>query len=357
MKFFIFAALCFTCLSPLAAKPEINMRLQYPQQTKDVILTGVEGGEIVFRPLGRDIGGRAYLEMDELIRQRGTLNFLFPQAFYDAIEELERGQALKALPVIRQHAQPFVEYMELSHLPGNMLPTVLSYLDALSAAAQWSEAADVASQIPLQLAPPAVLDRIGDLCFALAQAEQTRALDRVHQHLVAARSLSQRHLVVTLAIANGWRERSDYLRAFDLFRKVQVSEGPLQTRARLWVAYCSFYLGHELVPKVFLENLPAMDVTTPGYSLRELIKARLSLRDGDYAAAMRFAALGKTYSTTTDAWYPELLYTVATVYAKIDMKQAAIAAHRELSISFPNSPWAEQSRSDLQVLTPEVSTL
>lgn len=353
----VWLALTLVASSALAAKPEVNMRLQYPQQTKDVILTGVEGDEIVFRPLGRDSGGRAYLEMDELILQRGTLNFLFPKEFYDAIEDLERGQALQALPVIREYAQPFVEYMELSHLPGNLLPTVLSYLDVLSATKAWSEAADVATRIPLQLAPPSVWEHIGQLTLALADADQTVALDRVHQHILASRQLTDSRLVVILNMANGWRDRADYVRAFELYRKVQAYEGPHQTRARLWVAYCSFYLGHDLVPAVFLENLPEMDVTTPGYSLRELIKARLRIREEDYAAAMRSAAQGKTYSNTTDPWYPELLYTVATVYAQLHMKEAAIAAHRELSISFPDSPWAIKSLSDLKDLTPEVSVL
>ncbi|WPJ98034.1 hypothetical protein SH580_10005 [Coraliomargarita algicola] len=349
----------FACFMPsfLAAKPEIQMRLQYPQQMKDVILTGIDGDEIVFRPLGRDDGGRAYLKFDELVRKRGTLNFLFPQAFYDAIEALEAGHSLQALPVIRESAKPFIEYLELSHLPGNMLPTVLSYLDALIAAGQWREASEVATQMPLQLAPPRVLERVGKLALALSDAGQASALDRVHQYILSARQLSEAHLAVALDLANAWRERGDYMRAFNLYRKVQVADNLYQTRARLWVAYCSFYLGHDLVPSVFLENLPEMDVTTPGYSLRELIKARLSLRDEDLSAAMRSAAEGKTYASSTDPWYPELLYTVATVYARIDMKQAAIAAYRELTISFPESPWAATSRKDLEVLTTEVPEL
>ncbi len=352
-------AFCFLVLGLLmaTARPEISMRLQYPQQAKDVILTGVEGDEIVFRPIGRDTGGRAYLEVDELIRQRGVLNFLFPKEFYDAIDDLEQGQVLQALAVIRKYAQPFVEYMDLSHLPGNMLPTVLSYLDALTEAAQWSEAVDLATRIPLRFAPASVLNRIGELSLSLADAGQMVALDRVHQHIMSSRNLSDDRLKVILDMANRWRERADYLRAFDLYRKVQVSEGPHQARARLWVAYCSFYLGHDLVPTVFLDNLPDMDVNTPGYSLRELIKARLSIRDGDYGAAMYSAAEGKTYANSTDPWYPELLYTVALIYAEVGMKEAAVAAHRELSISFPDSSWAEKSIEALKLLTIEVSAL
>lgn len=341
----------------LAAMPEIKMRLQYPQQLKDVILTGVDGQQIVFRPVGTDRGGRAYLKFDELLRQRGSLNFIFPQAYYDAIEQLEGGQALQALPVIREHAKPFVDYMQLSGLPGNLLPTVLSYLDALTAAAQWREATDLAIQIPLQLAPSRMLERIGQLALALDDVGQSSELERVHRHILSARPLSESQLGMVLELANAWRARADYVRAFNLYRKVQTTENVHQTRARLWVAYCSFYLGHDLVPTVFLENLPEMDVSADGYSLRELIRARLSLREENFSAAMRYAAAGKTYANATDPWYPELLYTLATVYARIDMPQAAIAALRELSISFPASPWAAASLQDLEDLTQSVSEL
>jgi hypothetical protein len=148
-------------------------------------------------------------------------------------------------------------------------------------------------------------------------------------------------------LADQWREAGVYSNAYELYRKVQRREGPLQTRAQLWVGYCSFYLGQELVPETFLSELPEMEVTTPGYSLRELIKARLRLRDKEYDAAMRSAAEGKTYSSPADSWYPELLFVLANLYAEFEMEDASEAAHRELSILFPSSPWAKES---LQVL-------
>lgn len=351
----LFGVLLTGCV--LGAKPEINMRLQYPQQNRDVILTDVADGEIVFRPMGRDTGGRAYLEMDELVAQRGVLNFLFPQAFYDAIEELEGGNALKALPVIRTHAQPFTEYMELSLLPGNLVPTVVSYMDALIESEKWSEASEMAESLPVELAPDVIIERLGRLCLALDESGADKELEVVHAHILASRGLSDEQLAPLLATANEWRERANFVKAFDLYRKVQAYEGPYQTRARLWVAYSGFYLGQDLAPEVFLENLPEMDVSTPGYSLRELIKARLRLRESDYAEAMRSAAQGKTYANSTDKWYPELLHTIALVYKHMDMKEASIAAHRELTISFPSSHWAEESKKALQELTSDVSVL
>jgi TolA-binding protein len=72
---------------------------------------------------------------------------------------------------------------------------------------------------------------------------------------------------------------------------------------------------------------------------------------------MRSAAEGKTYAVATDPWYPELLYTVAVLYGEMGMHEAAIAAHREVSILFSETPWATQSLKALEITTPEVSTL
>jgi hypothetical protein len=154
-----------------------------------------------------------------------------------------------------------------------------------------------------------------------------------------------------MRLADDWRDRGEFLRAFQLYRNIQAGEGPSQTIAQLWVAYCSFYLGHDLIPKVFLDVLPEMDTRDVGYSLRELIRARLAIRDGDLAGAMRHAAAGKTYANAIDPWYPELLYTVAHLYEARGMKDAARAAHREVAEIFTESPWAAESRQALESLT------
>ncbi len=336
---------------------ELNVRLQYPMQANDVILTGVENNEMVMRPKGRDSGGRAYLNIDELLVQRATLLFLFPQAYYTAVEQMEQGKPTAALPAIQKAAQPLLDYMPLAVLPGNLTPTVLSYLDVLRATQRWDEAVQVATRIPLNVAPASTLRYVGDLTLDLHEANQTKALDRLHAHIVQTRGMSEERLSLAMNLADQWRERGEYLRAFELYQKVQITEGPQQTLARLWVAYCSFYLGHEVVPEVFLEVLPDMDVNTDGYSLRELIKARLRIREESFDAAMRSAAEGKTYSNAVDPWYPELLYTVALLYEQRGMQEAALAAYREVSILFSDSPWAAESIKALENLTPDVSAL
>lgn len=336
---------------------ELPVRLQYPMQVNDVILTGMEGDSLVFRPKGRDRGGRAYLNIADLLEQRVVLNFMFPQSYYDAIAALDAGQAHQALPVLKNEVAPFLDYMSLSVLPGNMLPTVLSYLDALRAAEEWTAATDVATRIPVTIAPSLALEQLRQLSMELYIAEEKTALERMQRHLLNARNLTQDRLEVYLHMADDWREAGEYVSAYDLYRKIQIQDGPLQVHARLWVAYCSFYLGHDLVPQVFLDELPEMDVHSPGFCLRELIKARLAIREGEYAQAMRYAAEGKSYANATDPWYPELLYTVAFLYDEIGLDEAAQIAYREVSILFSETPWAAKSLEALKTTTPEISAL
>ena len=175
---------------------ELPVRIQYPTQVNDVILTGIDGDSVVFRPKGRDRGGRAYLKLDDLLQQGVVLNFLFQQSYYDAVAALDAGQTREALPVLKREVAPFLDYMSLSEIPGNMLPTVLSYLEVLRAAKQWTAATDVATRIPVAIAPALTLDQLRSLSLELLTADEIPALSRLQRHLLSARHLSQDHLEV-----------------------------------------------------------------------------------------------------------------------------------------------------------------
>lgn len=319
---------------------ELNLRLQYPMQVNEVVLTGLEGNELAFRPAGRDKGGRAYLAVDDLKRQRAVLNFLFPQEFYDAIENSEAAQPAVALAVLRKYGEPLLEYSALASLPGNMLPSIEAYVAALRSNGRYDEAVRASMRLPLARVRPSALAWVGALNVELAENGQTELSERLYRYILEQGDCSDAHLDQLMALADQWRERADYLKAFQVYRVVQLRESPVQIKARLWVAYCSFYLGQDIVPVVFLETLPEMTPESAGYPLRELIVARMSLKQGDHATAMRSAALGKTYSDVGDPWYPETLFLVGQLYAEHGMNDAAIAVHRELAIMFPESEWA-----------------
>jgi hypothetical protein len=216
-------------------------------------------------------------------------------------------------------------------------------MEALQAASLWEEVVDVALKVPLAVAPPDALQRVGGLALRLKETGRSGLLTQLHAHIEAPSNYPARHLQELMRLADQWRETGVFEKAYKLYFKVQSRPGPLQTRARLWVGYCSFYLDDATISERFLSDLPEVAFDTPDYSLRELIRARLSMREGTLNAAMRSAALGKTYASPTDSWYPELLFLLAKLYADFEMQGASEAARRELSILFPSSQWAERS--------------
>lgn len=327
----------------LHAAAELLVELQYPSQTDTVILTGIEDNALVFRPKGSDFGGRAYLDLQALEAKRVVLNFLLSKQYYEGIKKLKNNQPYQALPLIQPEASRFLDYIGLSHLPGNYVPTVRAYLEVLQKTGNWQQLTDLVLRLPLQQVPPLILKDVGEISLALHGAQARAELEQIHRAILAIERATPAQLEVLLALANSWRKAGQFSRAFEIYHLVSLEPSAAQVLAKLWAAYCGFYLEDSESLQSILEDLPEIQINEPYFSLRELITARWKLRQADYAIAMRSAARGKTHAAATDPWYPELLHTLALLYEQMGMSNAASLAHQEVSIMFPASQWAAKS--------------
>lgn len=336
-------ALASSCAGPLGAA-EFPVELRYPMQTDSVILTGLEGRSLVFRPKGTDFGGRAYLEFDTLAKEQVILNILLSDEFYDGLKKLNNNQPLQALPLIEPEARPLLNYIGLSQFPGNYVATVRAYFEALRGAGNWNRLIDLVTALPIREVPPAILDEIGRSALSLHRVQRTTELESIHRYFLTMTGGGPARLEVALSLGDSWREMGEYQKAFDLYHKVSEEKSGHQLAARLWAAYCGFYLKDSESLQSMLRDLPKIQINEAYFTLRELIDARWKLRQGKYTAAMRSAARGKTHAAVTEPWYPELLHTLAILYEKMKMPDAASLAHQEVSVMFPTSQWAAKSQ-------------
>ena len=107
MRRLFIGIMAVACLIVRAEAVELPLRLNYPTKVSEVVLTGVENQEVVFRPEGRDTGGRAYISIESLLELGVTLYFMFPPEFYDAVGQIDQDEpdaAKRTLPVIRKEA-------------------------------------------------------------------------------------------------------------------------------------------------------------------------------------------------------------------------------------------------------------
>lgn len=336
-------SLLAVCPAGLFALAELPVELRYPTQTDAVILTGVEADALVFRPRGSDFGGRAYLDLDTLQEQEVLLNFILSKEFYEGLKKLQNNQPHAALPLVEPEARHFLDYMRLSHLPGNYVSTVRTYFEVLQRTGNWQRLTALIVKLPLREVPAPILEDIGKIALSLHESQRLTELEQMHRAILAMERGVPAHLEVLVSLADSWRKAGQYRRAFEIYGMVSAEKSSHQVLATLWAAYCGFYLEDSETLEPILEALPKIQLDEPYFSLRELIEARWKFRQTDYPAAMRAAARGKTHAAATDPWYPELIHTLALLYEQMKMPEAANIAHQEVSIMFPASQWAAKS--------------
>jgi hypothetical protein len=335
---FLFLVVCL----PLNAI-ELLVELHYPTRTDEVLLTGIDGNFLVFRPKGQDDGGRAYLDIEDLKRQKVTINYLLSEQFYKGIERLNENRPIQALPLFEAEAGQLLEYNILSKLPGNYSSTVLPYMDALQQSRNWNRLVALIVEIPVADSPTEIVEKVGDVAFALHAQKRFEDLDIVHKKIISIPELAPEHVASIFDIANSWRQAKEYQKAYDVYRLITANGRFLNHPSVLWAAYCGFYcLGNDSLEKIY-SKLPEIDAGQAYFSLRRLLDTRWYLQLGDYPSAMRYAAQGKVYANATEPWYPELIHTLAVLYTNMNLVDEGSLAHSEVSAIFPNSRWAKKS--------------
>jgi len=349
------AAALLALPAAVAAAPETPVELRFPMSRQEVVLVGLENNEVAFRTPGRDTGGRAYMDLDELRERQARIHADIPESFREAVERLERGDALGALPDIRPLAERFVPYLALGDLAGNLGRAVSVYLKALAAAGRWDEVVALVERVPVARAPAELTERLARIAPKMTAEAGSGALARVRDHLLAQEGYGQAQIADLMDLANHWREAEQYESARALFAKLEGYDGPGRLRARLFAAYCAFRSPERELDPAFLQDPPAIEADAPEFGLRELVLGLARLRDDAVPQAMRHLARGKTYANSGDPWYSELLHTVADAYERLGDNAAARATHRETALLFPNDRWGGRSQSWLDARSKEAS--
>lgn len=348
--------IAFLCLALLAIRPaaadpgQIPVELRYPTKVTEMVLVGIEGGELVFRPPGVDEGGRAYLSIRELERRRAVVNALYPPAFAEALRELETGDAEAALPKLERIARPVVPYLELGPVAGNLVPAVDAWLEALVETGRLEEAAALAGSIPLAEVPVSLFARVVDLGIRLAEAGKAVLADGLRREFLSVNIWPRAHQEELMRLAGLDRREDRWAEAAELYRLVESQAGALSPAARLWGAYCRIEADPDPPAEGFLATLPAPAEQDPSFPLAQLVRARALERLDRPGEAMRAAASGVTAAPVDREWFPPLLLLAARLYETHGDRAAAESAYRQTVFLFPDSAWSGRASDALDEL-------
>jgi|GEM_PF-523959 len=329
---------------------QIRVELQYPTKVTEMVLVGSEGDDLVFRPPGQDVGGRAYLSITDLKRQRAVVNALYPSSYGEALRDLGGGRPEVALPTLESIADPLVGYLTLGSVAGNIVPAVDAWMEALIDTGRFEEAVALANRIPLATVPVSLFTRIINLEIRLEEEDLDGLAGQLRTAILEERGWPESHLEEVLRLAAWQRMYRRWAEAAALYRLVEVEGQRLSLKASLWAEYCFLEAGEDLPNLTFLTEIPALVSSDSFFPLAQLVRSRTQEKSGLFSEAMRSAAEGITFASVDEESFPPLLLAVARLYLESGDWVAADSAFRQTLFLFPDSPWGDRASTSLEQL-------
>ncbi len=274
----------------------------------------------------------------------------------EADRQLNANNLEGALTILRPEVYPLVKFAEVPETFRQLHVPVQKLLNTLIRAQQYEEATDLIERIPLDKVSVEysvfALQLINGY-IAMGDYEAATALaNRVPLDSNYAKNISP-----VMDIAAKLRNAEQYEAAIPLYRSVREVV-PAATKANLdmWLAY-SLVLANRLNEAVpIIDALNEPEPKERLFSLYKLLQGSLEYRKENYPVALDTLTRGFVRAQTSYSWVPEMLYLIGDCYKRSGEFEAARNVWTEISILYPDSPWAPRADSALAKLPPKPST-
>ncbi|WP_269526399.1 tetratricopeptide repeat protein [Coraliomargarita parva] len=298
--------------------------------------------------------GEISLPVSESMAQSLTLQL---ENIQQAREMMANQNYVGALAILRPQAYPLIKFHQVPdtftqlHVPVQML------IESLILSGELDEALDILQRIQLDTVSPRYsqygirllnlyMDQ-GDIDHAV---EICRMLPVKGQYAV--------NISPIIDAADKLRAAGRYAAVIPIYREVETFvEGEALDNIRMWLAY-SLVLNNQLEEgNTIFDKLEEPDPKERLFSLYKLLQGSREYRKAEYGKALDNLTRGFVRARTSYVWVPEMLYLIGDCYARDLKPVSARNVWTEITILYPDSPWAARASSSLEKLsTPETST-
>lgn len=252
------------------------------------------------------------------------------------------GREEEALELLRAEVYPLLKFVPLDPARVRIHAPVGRLLDELIRLGKAEEAAAILEGFPRERLTRTFGRQAVETASGLVEAgEMESAYDLVKKFPIGPGETA--FAPVYLDLANEFRERSEWERARNLYKDVQLASSPSETpEAFLWEAYIHLQEDRAFMVPAIVEQFDGIDPSSRYYSLLELVRGVVLAEEGSTKEALSTFAKGVVYSTTNDPWTPELLFRTADLYEELEMETAAIEMRDQLRFFYPDSIWTKR---------------
>jgi tetratricopeptide (TPR) repeat protein len=314
-------------------------------QTQTLSFTGYENGMLIAE-LDDGVGEISLPVSDTMARSLALKESLMPQ-----VRELTAGNEYdRALEILRPLAYPLIRFHGIPESFNQLHAPIRGLVDALIASGRLDEAEDVLHRIELDqvdIEYSSLALRL--LETLLAEGDYERAAMMTERIPIAGEYAVNIRPIVDAADA--LRAVGQFEAVIPLYQKlIDVVPESAKENIQMWLAYSLVLDQRPDEATEIIEQLeePAPEERT--YSLYQLLIGSREHSQEEYEAALDRLTRGYVRAQTSFSWVPEMLYLIGDCYERINFPSPARSAWTELTILYPESPWAQRAETSLSAL-------
>ena len=284
-----------------------------------------------------------------------TLSFQLKD-FKKAVRLVDNGNFTGALEFMRPEVYPLVKFHLVPESFNQLHNPVRKLIDTLVDAGEYAEAEDLVNRIALEKVSPKYSNSAIRLMNAYLQAEDFDGSARIANSLPVEGQYS-RNIRSVLDTADALRGAGNYDAVIPLYRAIQEAV-PVNVKRNvdMWLAY-SLVLADQLDEATeILESLDEPDPKDELFSLYKLLEGSREYRKENYSEALDTLTRGFVRAQTSYSWVPEMLFLIGDCYQRAGDNLAARNVWTEVSILYPDVPWASRANESLTKLPPQAET-
>lgn len=264
--------------------------------------------------------------------------------------QLKANNLQGALTTMRPQVYPLVKFAEVPESFRQLHVPVQKLLNTLIRAQEYDEALDLLRRIPLDK----VSVEYSGFALQLLHAYLAQEDYEVATELANALPLSgaySKNISPAMDVADKLRNAEKYEAVIPLYMSIRdVVPASGKANINMWLAY-SLVLANRLSEAVpIIDTLEEPEPQERLFSLYKLLEGSLEYRKENYSDALDTLTRGFVRAQTSYSWVPEMLYLVGDCYNRSGEAEAARNVWTEISILYPDSPWAPRANAALAKL-------
>ena len=278
-----------------------------------------------------------------------TLSFKL-ENFRQASDLAEAGNLEDALELMRPEVYPLVKFYMIPESFAQLHQPIRSLIDTLVNAGEYAEAEDLVQRIALDQVSPEYSFSAVRLMNAFLLAKDFDGAARMAERL-PVHDIYTGNIMPVINTADALRGAGQYDAVIPLYQDIkQAVPEDKQRDIDMWLAY-SLVLADRLEEgQAIIDSLREPKPKEKQFSLYKLLQGSNEYRRGNFDLALDTLTRGFVRAQTSYSWVPEMMFLIGDCYRHSGDITAARNVWTEITILYPDVPWADRSNESLAQL-------